>query len=64
MKFLNAGGNRKIGKKKIGRIEEGLINLRGDVENCEYKDVHVMWEILNKLHDEEANSKKIGRAHV
>ncbi|KAI5674095.1 hypothetical protein M9H77_14459 [Catharanthus roseus] len=34
-------------------VEKGLLSLRDDVETCEYQDVHVMWDILNRLQAEE-----------
>ncbi|XP_071912526.1 uncharacterized protein [Coffea arabica] len=51
------GGNGKRKKNITGRVLEarssnnsdtqtGLLKLRDDVANCEYQDVHVMWNIV------------------
>ncbi|XP_071909018.1 uncharacterized protein [Coffea arabica] len=50
------GGNGKRRKNITGRVEArssnssdtqtGLLKLRDDVANCEYQDVHVMWNIV------------------
>ncbi|CBI19418.3 unnamed protein product, partial [Vitis vinifera] len=33
--------------KRFGIRKTGLLKLRNDVRTCEYRDVHVMWEMLN-----------------
>ncbi|GKV39259.1 hypothetical protein SLEP1_g47063 [Rubroshorea leprosula] len=39
------GGNRAVGG---GGRSSGLLNLKNDVQTCEYKDIQVMWNILNR----------------
>ncbi|KAJ4701639.1 Elongation factor 4 [Melia azedarach] len=33
---------------RLGIRKTGLLRLRRDVRSCEYRDVQVMWEMLNR----------------
>ncbi|KAE9620066.1 hypothetical protein Lalb_Chr02g0159831 [Lupinus albus] len=37
----------------IGIRKSGLVNLQHDVRACEYEDIHVMWEMLNRNNESE-----------
>lgn len=38
----------------------GLWNLRKEVRTCEYEDVHVMWEMLQKTESEIGRYTQVG----
>ncbi|ESW23144.1 hypothetical protein PHAVU_004G022100 [Phaseolus vulgaris] len=38
--------------------KNGLLKLRHDVRACEYEDIQVMWEMLNRNESEFGNSSK------
>ncbi|XP_042507234.1 uncharacterized protein LOC122083474 [Macadamia integrifolia] len=49
---------------RLGIRKSGLLKLRHDVSECEYEDVHVMWDMLKKTDTElgRSPSKKQKRA--
>lgn len=34
--------------RRLGYRKNGVLKLRHDVRSCEYEDVHVLWEMLQK----------------
>ncbi|KAH1192538.1 hypothetical protein GmHk_19G053748 [Glycine max] len=42
--------------KRLGIRKTGLLKLSNDVRACEYEDIQVMWEILNR------NESEFGRS--
>ncbi|XP_058069912.1 uncharacterized protein LOC131218992 [Magnolia sinica] len=46
--------------KRLGIRKSGLLKLQHDVSTCQYKDVHIMWEILQRSEMElsQASMKK------
>ncbi|GLT34573.1 hypothetical protein SLA2020_090810 [Shorea laevis] len=45
IKLRKSKGGRDGGNRAVGG---GLVNLKNDVQTCEYKDIQVMWNILNR----------------
>ncbi|KAF7139273.1 hypothetical protein RHSIM_Rhsim07G0221300 [Rhododendron simsii] len=43
--------------KGVGIRKTGLVKLRQEVRTCEYQDVHVLWEMLNRNETELVGSK-------
>ncbi|KAK7266222.1 hypothetical protein RIF29_18864 [Crotalaria pallida] len=41
---------------RIGIRQSGLLKLRHDVRACEYEDIRVMWEMLNRNESEFVHS--------
>ncbi|KAG4969812.1 hypothetical protein JHK82_035513 [Glycine max] len=41
---------------RLGIRKNGLLKLRHDVRACEYEDIRVMWEILNRNESEFGHS--------
>ncbi|KAA8537839.1 hypothetical protein F0562_027581 [Nyssa sinensis] len=48
--------------KRLGIRKTGLVKLRHDVKSCEYKDVHVLWEMLER--NESGSSGRIRKRHI
>ncbi|GLT65195.1 hypothetical protein SLA2020_376390 [Shorea laevis] len=49
---------------RLGLRKSGLVKLRKDVRSCEYEDVHVLWEMLQKSESERSPRKsKKGQQH-
>ncbi|KHN34165.1 uncharacterized protein LOC114397979 [Glycine soja] len=42
--------------KRLGIRKNGLLKLSNDVRACEYEDIQVMWEILNRNESEFGHS--------
>ncbi|KAK9097195.1 hypothetical protein Sjap_022692 [Stephania japonica] len=47
----------RLGLRNSGR---GLLKLRKDIRRCEYDDIHVMWEMLQRT-DADPPPRKQGR---
>ncbi|KAL2335603.1 hypothetical protein Fmac_016816 [Flemingia macrophylla] len=45
---------------RLGVRKNGLLNLRHDVRACEYEDIQVMWEMLNRSESEFGHSSVKG----
>ncbi|KAH7860074.1 hypothetical protein Vadar_008879 [Vaccinium darrowii] len=47
LSFHKSGGDK--GRSGCGADTNDLLQLRDEVKMCSYKDVHVMWNILNGM---------------
>nr|KYP35343.1 hypothetical protein KK1_043624 [Cajanus cajan] len=45
---------------RLGVRKNGLLDLRQDVRACEYEDIQVMWEMLNRSESEFGHSSVKG----
>ncbi|XP_010939726.1 uncharacterized protein [Elaeis guineensis] len=45
---------------RVGARKNGLWKLRKEVRTCEYEDVHVMWEMLQKTESEIGRYPPVG----
>ncbi|KAI9200686.1 hypothetical protein LWI28_011657 [Acer negundo] len=43
---------------RLGIRKSGILRLHHDVRSCEYKDVHVMWEMLHRNEAEQTRSPR------
>lgn len=46
---MRTGGGGDKGRSGGGADTNGVLQLRDEVKMCSYKDVHVMWNILNGM---------------
>lgn len=47
-KDSNSSGRLEASSSNDVNTQPGFLMLRDDVKNCEYKDVHVLWNILEQ----------------
>ncbi|KAJ1390462.1 hypothetical protein SESBI_37472 [Sesbania bispinosa] len=43
---------------RLGIRKTGLLKLRHDVKSCEYEDIRVMWEMLNRYESDFGQSPR------
>ncbi|KAK9165946.1 hypothetical protein Scep_001137 [Stephania cephalantha] len=46
---------------RLGLRNSGLLKLRKDIRMCEYDDIHVMWEMLQRSDADPSSPRKQGR---
>ncbi|XXG46425.1 hypothetical protein AAC387_Pa02g1279 [Persea americana] len=47
---------------RIGMRKNGLLKLRHEIRTCEYEDVHVMWEMLQRTETEVQGRREVNKS--